>query len=247
MSDIVERYNGYIGISGAWLIELIGKCNVEKAQQRGHILMLRRGGNGRTALVDWGSMGSKMKARVMDALGCDPAKVDEKSLLREMLEKREAGLMDMGAYEYFSKVKDVSGHYLKPEKVEELWNGAKVLGAIGEVLEVKRKAATMRKLRLSEAREFAALAKDDASKELVDLVMSLLARDQKGNLKASRVIKLEQIAEKSDSEEFKEGIRIIREAYRPTRSKLYIRASEKVKKETGESEWEDIALGLTEV
>lgn len=91
------------------------------------------------------------------------------------------------------------------------------------------------------------LAKDDASKELVDLVMSLLARDQKGNLKASRVIRLSQIAEKSDSEEFKEGIRIIREAYRPTRSKLYIRASEKVKKETGESEWEDIALGLTEV
>lgn len=91
------------------------------------------------------------------------------------------------------------------------------------------------------------LAKDDASKELVDLVMSLLARDQKGNLKASRVIKLEQIAEKSDSEEFKEGIRIIRDAYRPTRSKLYIRASEKVKKENGESEWEDIALGLTEV
>lgn len=91
------------------------------------------------------------------------------------------------------------------------------------------------------------LAKDDASKELVDLVMSLLARDQKGNLKASRVIKLEQIAEKSESEEFKEGIRIIRDAYRPTRSKLYIRASEKVKKENGESEWEDIALGLTEV
>ena len=91
------------------------------------------------------------------------------------------------------------------------------------------------------------LAKDDASKELVDLVMSLLARDQKGNLKASRVIRLSQIAEKSDSEEFKEGIQIIRDAYRPTRSKLYIRASEKVKNENGESDWEDIGLGLTEV
>lgn len=91
------------------------------------------------------------------------------------------------------------------------------------------------------------LAKDDASKELVDLVMSLLARDQKGNLKASRVIRLSQIAEKSDSDEFKEGIQIIRDAYRPTRSKLYIRASEKVKNENGESDWVDIALGLTEV
>lgn len=91
------------------------------------------------------------------------------------------------------------------------------------------------------------LAKDEASRELVELVMRLLARDQKGNLKASRVIQLGQIAEKSGSEEFKEGIRIIRDAYRPTRSKLYIRASEKVKKENGESVWEDIPLGLTEV
>lgn len=167
MSDIVERYNGYIGISGAWLIELIGKCNVEKAQQRGHILMLRRGGNGRTALVDWQSMGTKMKGKVMEALGCDPAKVGEKSLLKEMLERREAGLMDMAAYEYYSKVKDVSGRYLKPEKVEELWNGAKVLAAIGDVLEVKRKASTMRKLRMSEAREFEVL-----SKEIGELVVA---------------------------------------------------------------------------
>lgn len=160
MNDIVERYNGYLGISGAWLIDVLGKKCYENAQLRGHIMMLRRGGNGRTALVDWGSMGTKMKARVMEALGCDPKDVDKKSLLKQTMEQREQALMDMEAYEYFSQVKDVTGHYLKPEKVEELWNGAKVLAAIGEVLEVRRKAATMRKMRMSEAREFAALAKE---------------------------------------------------------------------------------------
>ena len=36
------------------------------------------------------------------------------------------------------------------------------------------------------------LAKDEQSKELIDLVLRLLARDQKGNLKASRVIQLGQ-------------------------------------------------------
>ncbi len=62
------------------------------------------------------------------------------------------------------------------------------------------------------------LAKDDASKELIELVLRLLARDQKGNLKASRVIQLGQLAEKSGNEDFQEGMRIIREAYRPIRS-----------------------------
>ena len=87
------------------------------------------------------------------------------------------------------------------------------------------------------------LAKDDASKELIELVLRLLARDQKGNLKASRVIQLGQLAEKSGNEDFQEGMRIIREAYRPIRSKLFIRCSIK----EPEKEWVDIGLGISEV
>ncbi len=88
------------------------------------------------------------------------------------------------------------------------------------------------------------LAKDEQSEELIGLVLRLLARDQKGNLKASRVIQLGQIAEKSGNEEFMEGIRIIREAYRPTRSRLFVRCSTKTSDEKG---WEDLALSLSEV
>ncbi|MCQ2202421.1 MAG: hypothetical protein MJZ27_10075 [Bacteroidales bacterium] len=160
MNSVVERYNGYVGISGAWLSKTIGINVYVHAQQRGHILMLRRGGNGRTALVDWQSMGMKMKQRVMEALGCDPMEVDKKSLLKQILEDREQRLMNMDAYDYYSKVKDVSGHYLKEEKVREMWNGAKIMGAIGELLEVKRKASVMRKTRMSEKREFEVLAKE---------------------------------------------------------------------------------------
>lgn len=87
------------------------------------------------------------------------------------------------------------------------------------------------------------LAKDEQSKELISLVLRLLARDQKGNLKASRVIQLGQIAEKSGNEEFQEGMRIIRESYRPTRSKLFIRCSLK----EPEKEWQDLGLGIGEV
>lgn len=87
------------------------------------------------------------------------------------------------------------------------------------------------------------LAKDEESKALIALVLQLLARDQKGNLKASRVIQLGQLAEKSGNEDFIEGLRIIREAYRPTRSKLFIRCSIK----EAEKEWEDVGLGIGEV
>ena len=87
------------------------------------------------------------------------------------------------------------------------------------------------------------LAKDDQSKELIALVLRLLARDQKGNLKASRVIQLGQLAEKSGNEEFQEGMRISREAYRPTRSKLFIRCSTR----EPEKEWEYLGLGIGEV
>lgn len=87
------------------------------------------------------------------------------------------------------------------------------------------------------------LAKDDQSKELIALVLRLLARDQKGNLKASRVLQLSKIAEQSGNEDFQEGMRIIRESYRPTRSKLFIRCSIK----EPEKEWEDLGLGIGEV
>ena len=53
----------------------------------------------------------------------------------------------------------------------------------------------------------------------------------------------EQLAEKSGNEDFQEGMRIIREAYRPTRSKLFIRCSIK----EPEKEWEDLGLGIGEV
>lgn len=87
------------------------------------------------------------------------------------------------------------------------------------------------------------LAKDEQSAELIALVLKLLARDQKGNLKASRVIQLGQLAEKSGNDEFQEGMRIIREAYRPTRSKLFIRCSTREK----DKDWKDLGLGISEV
>lgn len=171
-TKIIERYNGHVGISGAWLSGIFGYDNVAKYQQRGTIRSLRRGGNGRTALIDWQSMGTKMKAKVIEALGCDPAQMSRESLLRSILQKREQLLLDTQAYEYYSQVTGKDGHYLKPEKVTELWNGAKILDAIGELLEEKRRAAEMGRLKMSVKREFEALA-NEIDQQLVEWPNSL--------------------------------------------------------------------------
>lgn len=99
---------------------------------------------------------------------------------------------------------------------------------------------------VEKVREYiASLAGDNPkTRELVDMVMRLLQKDAKsGQLKATRVLQLDKLAQESGSEEFIEGVRIIKEAYRPTASKRYVRAE--VKDETGA--WKNIPLGMTEV
>ena len=91
------------------------------------------------------------------------------------------------------------------------------------------------------------LGKDDNSKRLIKVVLRLLAKDTKGNLKASRVIQLGQLADESGSDEFKEGMRIIREAYRPVKSKTYIRCDVKKPNAQGEMEWQDLGLSIQDV
>ena len=87
------------------------------------------------------------------------------------------------------------------------------------------------------------LAKDDATKALVNAVLRLLSRDGQGNIKAGRVLQLRKMAEDSGDERFLEGVRIIEEAYQPTVSKKFIRAQYKDDK----GAWRYIPLGMTDV
>ncbi len=66
------------------------------------------------------------------------------------------------------------------------------------------------------------LAKDEDSANLVETVMRLLSKDRKGNLKASRVLELQQLAVKSENRDFIDAIQIIRDAYRPVPSCQFI-------------------------
>ena len=87
------------------------------------------------------------------------------------------------------------------------------------------------------------LASDDKSQALVDMVMRLLAKDAKGTLKASRIIQLRKMAEKSGAPEFIEGVKIIEEAYQPQTSRTYLKAYIKDEKTNA---WVQLPLGMTE-
>lgn len=76
----------------------------------------------------------------------------------------------------------------------------------------------------------ASLAKDDDTAALVETVMGLLAKDRKGNLKASKVLELEKLAQKKQDEMFLDGIAIIRAAYRPEPSCQFIEVTLKDEK-----------------
>ena len=86
------------------------------------------------------------------------------------------------------------------------------------------------------------LAETDETKALVDMVLKLLSKDQKGNLKASRVLQLRQIAEKVNNDRFTEGVEIIMNSYAPIASKQFIRAF--IKGDQGE--WLPIPLSITD-
>lgn len=86
------------------------------------------------------------------------------------------------------------------------------------------------------------LAESNETRALVDMVLKLLSKDQKGNLKASRVLQLRQIAEEVNNERFTEGVEIIMNSYAPTPSKTFIRAF--VKDDKGE--WKGIPLSITD-
>lgn len=84
---------------------------------------------------------------------------------------------------------------------------------------------------VAKVREYlGSLARDDNSAALVETVMGLMAKDRKGNLKASKVLELEKLAVKTADPQFLEGLAIIKQAYRPMPSCQFIEVSLKDEK-----------------
>lgn len=88
----------------------------------------------------------------------------------------------------------------------------------------------------------ATLAKDENSAGLVGTIMSLLSKNQKGDLNARKVLELEKLSQKYNDKDFVEGIRIIKEAYNPTESGQFI--SVEIRNDEGKMEALPLSIGI---
>jgi len=71
------------------------------------------------------------------------------------------------------------------------------------------------------------LSKDKDSAFLVNTIYRLLKKDAKGNLKSSRVVELNQVAQERNDETFTDGVNIIMKAYKPVKTCFFIEAATK--------------------
>lgn len=78
------------------------------------------------------------------------------------------------------------------------------------------------------------LIEDDKSRKLVEMINRLLKKDAKGNLKPSRILDLQNLADKEQDPLLTEGVTIIRESYKPKRSVIFVEAEQMngIRKET---------------
>ncbi len=87
------------------------------------------------------------------------------------------------------------------------------------------------------------LATDEKSQQLANMVTTLLReRSKAGQLKAQNVLRLEQMAGETGNDTFIEGMRIIREAYRPLQSKQFVKVEQK---DPLTNEWVPITMNMT--
>lgn len=83
---------------------------------------------------------------------------------------------------------------------------------------------------------------DEKTQMLVNTVLRLLSKDKKGNLKPEKVLELEKLAEDYNNEEFSEGVKIIRDAYKPQYTKQFVKAE--YKDERGE--WQNVPMNIVD-
>lgn len=87
------------------------------------------------------------------------------------------------------------------------------------------------------------LAKDVASGMLVNMIQTLLKPDKNGYLDPRRITELSKLCDQSDSEDFKDGVNIIQNAYRLAKSKSVLIVEEK----TDGEKWRNVELDFSDL
>ena len=135
---MVEYYENKLGITANFLIEerILSKSNYDALVMRNKVQLLRRGGNGRTALIEYSSIPDRFRSEIEKRIG-DPRKVQKHQFFRSFL------TTDKKALEFFSNYQLENGTLLKTEIAKEYYMNALFLKTclfLAENTEAKRKA-----------------------------------------------------------------------------------------------------------
>lgn len=127
--EVYEFYNNKWGVLSKWLLNEINisQGTYKSLVYRNHLILLRKGGNGRTALVEFDSMRSDIKEKVIVVAG-DPYKIGKKYTFIEYLEKDEK------AEKYYNEYILESGEFLPENKKLEYTNNASILNTISKII-----------------------------------------------------------------------------------------------------------------
>lgn len=134
-----EILDNILCVKGGELIQqnILTISNYGRLTQRGFLNVLRRGGNGRTALIEFSSMREDIKQKVISIAG-DPTETAQKTIFEGYLKP------DYEAARYFTTFRKENGKPLSTEKQKEYATNAIILNAIDTI--VLQKATNRRKI-----------------------------------------------------------------------------------------------------
>lgn len=89
----------------------------------------------------------------------------------------------------------------------------------------------------------ASLAKDAESANIVEAIQILLKPDKRGQLDPRRILELKNWSEKTDNDEFKDGVQILINAYRIVKSKTFIL----VEHRDAGGKWQNVELSFADI
>ena len=124
-----EYYQNTLCVQGGWMVEsgVLTMSHYKQLIHRSFLNLLRRGGNGRTALIEFDTMRPDIKEKVV-AIAGDPKEVAPRSALEKYIER------DLVASDFYKTFRKPDGKSLSEEKQLEYVTNARILNAVDLVV-----------------------------------------------------------------------------------------------------------------
>ncbi|MDI1305385.1 MAG: hypothetical protein PSX42_11155, partial [bacterium] len=124
--------NNILCVQASWIVEsgIISEPNYKQLCSRGHLKKMTTGGNGRKALIQFDTMRSDIKNKVIELAGDPYAKVTTITFTDYILD-------DQKAYEFFRNYTLDSGEALPEKNIKEYCCNASIANAINTIVNSK--------------------------------------------------------------------------------------------------------------